>query len=157
MSPTDTEKEAGKKTKVLFVCTHNASRSQMAEGFLRHLGGDAFEAYSAGTEPGELHPLAVEAVAEIGVDISGLRAKPIDEFVQQPFDYVITLCDDAREACPFFPNAAARLHWSFPDPSTAEGTHEERLAVFRQVRDGIRDRIQELIATKTKETSNDQR
>jgi arsenate reductase len=133
------------KPRVLFVCTHNASRSQIAEGLLRHLGGDAFDVYSAGTEPGALHPLALDAMAEEGIDISGQRAKPVDDFVQQPFDYVITLCDQADETCPFFPNAAARLHWSFPDPSTAGGTHEERLAVFRRVRDGVRARVEELI------------
>jgi len=129
----------------------------MAEGFLRHLGGDAFEVVSAGTEPGALHPLAVEVMAEAGIDISAQRAKSVDEFVQQPFNYVITLCDDAKETCPFFPKAAVRLHWSFPDPSVAGNTLEERLAVFREVRDGIRDRIQELIATTTKATSNDHR
>jgi len=139
----------GKKAKVLFVCTHNSARSQMAEGFLRHLGGDAFEADSAGTEPGALHPLAVEAMAEVGVDISGQRAKSVDDFVQQPFDFVITVCDDAKEACPFFPNAANRLHWSFPDPSAATGSHEERLAVFREVRDGIRVRVEQFVASTT--------
>jgi len=128
-------------SRFLFVCTHNSARSQMAEGFLRHIGGDAFEAYSAGTEPGELHPLAVEVMAEEGIDISGQRAKSVDGFVQQQFDYVITVCDDANEACPFFPNAANRLHWSFPDPSAAGGTREEKLAVFRTVRDAIRGRM----------------
>ena len=135
-----------KPTTVLFVCTHNASRSQMAEGFLRHLGGDAFEASSAGTEPGELHPLAVEVMAEQGIDISGQQAKSVDDFVQQEFDYVITVCDDARESCPFFPNARHRVHWSFPDPSKATGSRAERLAFFREVREGIRARIEEFIA-----------
>ena len=135
--------------RVLFVCTHNSARSQMAEGYLRHLRGDAFEAVSAGTEPGALNPLAVEVMAEDGIDISGQRAKSVDDFVQQQFDYVITVCDDAREACPFFPGAARRLHWSFPDPSAAGGTREERLAVFRQVRDGIRARVKELLADGT--------
>ena len=135
--------------RVLFVCTHNSARSQMAEGFLRHIGGSAFEAVSAGTEPGTLHPLAVEVMAEEGIDISGQRAKSVDTFVQQQFDYVITVCDDAKEACPFFPNAANRLHWSFPDPSAAEGTHKERLAVFRQVRDGIRERVEQFVASTT--------
>jgi len=134
-----------KKAKVLFVCTHNSARSQMAEGFLRYLGGSAFEAHSAGTEPGELHPLAVAVMAKEGIDISGQRAKSVDDFVQQRFDYVITVCDDAKEACPFFPNAANRLHWSFPDPSAAGGTREGRLAVFRQVRDGIRTRVDDLL------------
>jgi arsenate reductase len=131
---------------VLFVCTHNASRSQMAEGFLRRLGGSAYEAASAGTEPGELHPLAVAVMAEEGIDISGQRAKSVDDFVQQQFDYVITLCDDANESCPIFPNARHRLHWSFPDPSAASGTREERLAVFRTVRDGIKARLKEIVS-----------
>jgi len=135
--------------RVLFVCTHNSARSQMAEGFLRHLSGGAFDVYSAGTEPGELHPLAVEAMAEEGIDISGQRAKSVDDFVRQAFDYVITLCDEANETCPFFPNARTRLHWSFPDPSTATGSHEERLAVFREVRDGIRVRVEQFVASTT--------
>jgi len=137
------------KTKVLFVCTHNSARSQMAEGFLRRLGGDAIEATSAGTEPGELHPLAVEVMAEEGIDISGQHAKSVDDFVQQRFDYVITVCDDANESCPIFPNALHRLHWSFPDPSMAGGTHEERLAVFRQVRDGVKARVERFAASTT--------
>jgi arsenate reductase (thioredoxin) len=118
----------------------------MAEGLLRHMGGDAFDVYSAGTEPRAVHPLAIAAMTESGIDIGGYRAKGVDEFVQEPFDFVITLCDDANETCPFFPNAAVRMHWSFPDPSTAEGSREERLAVFRQVRDAIRARIEEFIA-----------
>ena len=135
------------RLRVLFVCTHNSARSQMAEGLLRHFGGDDVEAVSAGTEPGELHPLAIAVMAEEGIDISGQRAKLVDDFVQQQFDHVITLCDDANESCPYFPNARQRLHWSFPDPSAAGGTREERLAVFRQVRDGIRARVEELLAT----------
>ena len=118
----------------------------MAEGFLRRLGGSACEAASAGTEPGELHPLAVAAMAEVSVDISGQRAKSVDDFVQQQFDYVITVCDDANESCPIFPNARHRLHWSFPDPSAAGGTREERLAVFRAVRDGIKARLKEIVS-----------
>ena len=137
------------KTKVLFVCTHNSARSQMAEGFLRRLGGDAIEATSAGTEPGELHPLAVEVMAEEGIDISGQHAKSVDDFVQQRFDYVITVCDDANESCPIFPHALHRLHWSFPDPSMAGGTHEECLAVFRQVRDGVKARVERFAASTT--------
>jgi len=135
--------------RVLFVCTHNSARSQMAEGFLRHIGGSAFEAVSAGTEPGTLHPLAVEAMAEVGVDISGQRAKSVDDFVQQQFEYVVTVCDDANESCPIFPNALHRLHWSFPDPSAATGSHEERLAVFREVRDGIKERMEQFAASTT--------
>ena len=118
----------------------------MAEGFLRHLAADAFEAYSAGTEPGTLHPLAVEAMAESGIDISGQRAKSMDEFADQSFEYAITVCDEVCEACPYFPNARVHAHWGFPDPSLAEGTHEERLAVFREVRDGIRDRVEQFAA-----------
>jgi len=132
--------------RVLFVCTHNSARSQMAEGFLRRLGGNAFEAASAGTEPGELHPLAVAVMAEVGIDISGQRAKSVDDLVRQQFDYVITVCDDANESCPIFPNARHRLHWSFPDPSAAGGTREERLAVFRTVRDGIKARVKEIVS-----------
>jgi arsenate reductase len=136
-------------SRVLFVCTHNSARSQMAEGFLRHLGGNAFEAVSAGTEPGELHPLAVDVMAEAGIDISGQRAKAVDDFVQQRFDYVITVCDDAREACPLFPGAARRLHWSLSDPSAASGSREERLSVFRAVRDEVRRRVEEFLTDGT--------
>jgi arsenate reductase len=121
----------------------------MAEGFLRHLSGGATEAASAGTEPGVLNRLAVEVMAEEGIDISGQRAKPVDDFVQQRFDYVITVCDDANESCPVFPNARHRLHWSFPDPSQVIGSREERLAVFREVRDGIRVRVEQFVAGAT--------
>ena len=138
-------------SRFLFVCTHNSARSQMAEGFLRHIGGDAFEAYSAGTEPGALNPLAIEVMAEEGIDISGQRAKSVDGFVQQQFDYVITVCDDANESCPFFPNARHRLHWSFPDPSQVVGSHEERLAVFRAARDAIKTHVEQFLAAGTPE------
>jgi arsenate reductase len=131
-----------KKARVLFLCTHNSARSQMAEGLLRHLARDRFEVYSAGTEATHVRPLAIRAMDEIGVDISGQESKTLDRYLGEPFDYVITVCDDANVACPFFPGATSRLHWSLPDPSATEGTEEERLAVFRSVRDGIRDRIQ---------------
>jgi arsenate reductase len=137
------------RVKVLFICTHNSARSQMAEGFLNRLGAGRFEARSAGTEPGTLHPLAVQVMAEEGIDISGQHAKSIDAFLQERFDYVITVCDDANETCPVFPNARRRLHWSFPDPSQAEGTLEERLAVFREVRNGIRVRVEQFVARAT--------
>ena len=114
----------------------------MAEGLLRDLAGDQFEVISAGTEATRVRPLAVRAMEEIGVDISGQESKTLDRYLDQPFDYVITVCDDANEACPFFPGAQSRLHWSFEDPSRAEGSDEERLAVFRRVRDGIKDRMQ---------------
>ncbi len=142
------------RPRVLFVCTHNSARSQMAEGYLRRFGGDAVKAISAGTEPGELHPLAIAVMAEEGIDISGQQAKSVDDFVKQRLDYVITVCDDANEACPFFPNAANRLHWSFPKPSAVEGTLEERLAFFREVRDGIRVRVRELLATLSPRSTN---
>ena len=131
------------KTKVLFLCTHNSARSQIAEGLLRHLAGDRFEAMSAGTEATHVRPLAVRAMDELGIDISGQESKTLDRYLHEPFDHVITACDDANEACPFFPGAQSRLHWSFEDPSKAEGSEEERLGVFREVRDGIRRRSEE--------------
>jgi arsenate reductase len=115
----------------------------MAEGLLRHLAGDRFEAMSAGTEATHVRPLAVRAMEEIGIDISGQESKTLARYLHEPFDYVITICDDANEACPFFPGAANRLHWSFEDPSKAEGSEGERLSVFRSVRDRIRERIED--------------
>jgi arsenate reductase len=131
-----------KKTKVLFLCTHNSARSQMAEGLLRHLAGDRFEVMSAGTEATHVRPLAVRAMDEVGIDISGQESKTLDRYVGEPSDYVITVCEEANEACPFFPGAAERLHWSLPDPAAAQGTEEERLEVFRSVRDLLRDYIE---------------
>jgi arsenate reductase len=133
--------EATQRSKVLFLCTHNSARSQMAEGLLRHLAGDRFEVMSAGTEAAHVRPLAIRAMDEIGVDISSQESKTLERYLREPFDYVITVCDDANEACPFFPGASNRLHWSFEDPSRAGGSEEERLAVFRSVRDRIRDRV----------------
>ena len=129
------------KTKVLFLCTHNSARSQMAEGLLRHLAGDRFEVMSAGTESTFVRPEAIEAMSELGADISGQRSKTLERYLGEPFDYVVTVCDDANEACPVFPGAEHRLHWSFQDPSRAEGSEEERLEVFRKVRDKIQARI----------------
>jgi arsenate reductase (thioredoxin) len=128
-------------TRVLFLCTHNSARSQMAEGLLRAWGGDRFEAFSAGTEASVVRPLAIRAMAEIGIDITRHRSKALTEYLGQPFEMAITTCDEVREACPFFPGAGRQLHWSFDDPSAATGTEEERLAVFRRVRDEIGDRI----------------
>lgn len=125
---------------VLFICTHNAARSQMAEGVLRHRYGDRFRVVSAGTKPAQVHPLAVRVMAEIGVDISRQHAKPVDTFTGRPFAYVITVCDQARESCPVFP-AARTLHWSLPDPSSAPGETTARLAMFRAVRDELTRRI----------------
>jgi arsenate reductase len=140
--------EVGDRVRVLFLCTHNSARSQMAEGLLRQLAGDRFEVMSAGTEATRVRPLAVRAMDEIGVDISRQESKTLNRYLAEPFDYVITVCDEANEACPFFPGAANRLHWSFEDPSRFEGSEEERLAVFRSVRDRIRERIEDdLVAT----------
>ena len=129
------------KPRVLFLCTHNSARSQMAEGLLRALGGDRFEVASAGTEARGVNPLAVRVMAESGVDIGGHTSKTLDRFLGEPWDWVITVCDSANEACPIFPSARTRLHWSFADPSAADGTEPERLAVFRRVRDEIRAKL----------------
>ena len=129
--------------RVLFLCTHNSARSQMAEGLLRHLAGDRFEVMSAGTEATSVRSEAIEAMSELGVDISGQESKTLERYLGEPFDYVVTVCDDANEACPVFPGAENRLHWSFQDPSRAEGSEENRLEVFRKVRDEIQTRISE--------------
>lgn len=132
--------------RVLFLCVHNSARSQMAEGLLRAWGGSRYEVESAGNEATEVRPLAIRAMAEIGIDISAQRSKSVAEFAGQDFDYAITVCDSAREACPYFP-ADHQLHWGFDDPSLATGSEEERLGVFRRVRDEIAARIRsELIA-----------
>lgn len=131
-----------KRERVLFVCTHNSARSQMAEGFLRARAGHRFEVASAGSEATRVHPLAIRAMAEAGIDISGHRSKTLDAFLRERWDHVITVCDSANERCPVFPGAATRLHWSFDDPSGASGREEERLAVFRRVRDEIASRLQ---------------
>jgi arsenate reductase len=127
---------------VLFLCTHNSARSQMAEGLLRQLAGDRFEAMSAGTQATSVRPEAVAAMEEIGIDISGQESRSLDVYLDQPLDYVITVCDGANEACPFFPGANYRLHWSFRDPSRATGGEEERSGVFREVRDELVARIE---------------
>jgi arsenate reductase len=135
--------------RVLFLCTHNSSRSQMAEGLLRARGGDRYAVFSAGTHPRSVHPLAIQVMREIGIDISeaaGYRAKSLDEFTgQPPMDLVVTVCDDAAEECPFFPGARRQEHWGFPDPSAVTGSEEERLAAFRSVRDAIVRRIEAFV------------
>jgi arsenate reductase len=136
---------AAAPTRVLFICTHNSARSQMAEGMLRAWGGPAFEAFSAGTEATEVRPLAIRTMDELGIDIRSQWSKTLAPFLAQPFDLVITVCDDAREACPVFPGALHMDHWSFEDPSAATGSEEERLAVFRRVRDEIAARVRALI------------
>ena len=136
--------------RVLFLCTHNSSRSQMAEGLLRARGGDRYAVFSAGTHPRGVHPLAIQVMREIGIDISeaaGHRAKSLDEFKgQAPMDLVVTVCDDAAEECPYFPGARRQEHWGFPDPSAVIGSDEERLAAFRSVRDAIAQRIEAFVA-----------
>ena len=132
-------------TRVLFVCTHNSARSQMAEGLLRHLASDTFEAFSAGTQVSSVRPEAISVMAELGFDISGQHSKSVDQFVGQQFAWVITVCDRARESCPYFPGASQTAHWGFDDPAEAQGSDEERLHTFRRVRDEIRDRLRMFI------------
>jgi arsenate reductase (thioredoxin) len=128
--------------RVLFLCTHNSARSQMAEGLLRALGGNQFDAFSAGTEATHVRPLAIRVMQELGIDISGHESTTLERYLDQPFDKVITVCDQANEACPVFFGAKQRLHWSLPDPSKATGTEAEQLTVYRLVRDGIRERVE---------------
>lgn len=129
------------KKRVLIVCTGNSARSQMAEGLLRHMAGDRFEVFSAGVEPSDVRPQAVEVMRERGIDISTHRSKSVDEFFGQEFDYVMTVCDNARERCPVFPGKTERIHWSFDDPAAARGDEATKLAVFRRVRDEIESRL----------------
>lgn len=133
-----------KRQRVLFLCTGNSARSQMAEGLLRHLAADRFEVFSAGTRPVGLNPNAVAAMAEIGINIAGSRSKSVDEFAGQQFDYVFTVCDNAKESCPIFPGGGKRLHHSFQDPASAPA--DRQLAAFQKVRDQIADRLREFIA-----------
>jgi len=137
------------KEKVLFVCIHNSARSQMAEAFLNRICGEAFEAHSAGLEPGKLNPGVVEAMREIGIDISGNQTKPVSDMIETGpvFSYVITVCDEASaERCPVFPGGAVQLHWSFADPSSFRGTHAEVLSKTREVRDAIKQKVEEWCA-----------
>ncbi|HTX39344.1 MAG TPA: arsenate reductase ArsC [Bryobacteraceae bacterium] len=127
------------KKRVLILCTGNSARSQMAEGLLRHDAGERFEVFSAGTRPSRVRPEAIAAMREVGIDISGQRSKSVDEFAAQSFDYVLTVCDNARESCPIFPGHGVRLHRSFDDPAAVQGSDEERLAEFRRVRDELRE------------------
>lgn len=133
------------KKRVLFLCTHNSARSQMAEGLLRNMAGDRFDVFSAGTEETRVHPLAIEAMREAGIDISHHRSKTLDAFKDEHFDSVITVCDRANESCPIFPGTTQRIHWSFEDPSAATGTHEEKLRAFRTVRGAIQQRLRKFI------------
>ncbi|MBE0665644.1 MAG: arsenate reductase ArsC [Candidatus Aminicenantes bacterium] len=132
------------KQNVLFLCTHNSARSQMAEGLLNHLHGGRYQAHSAGIEPGTLHPLAVKVMAEIGIDISTHSSKHVREFYGREMDLVVTVCDHAREACPFFTGAKENRHESFPDPAGVDGSDAEKLEAFRSVRNEIRDWVKKI-------------
>jgi arsenate reductase len=137
---------SGRRDRALILCTHNSARSQMAERFLRELGGGRFEVASAGTVATALHPLATRVMEEIGLDLRGHSSKTLDRYLGERWDYVITVCDQAGERCPLFPGPAQRLHWSFEDPSAAIGSEGKRLATFRRVRDAIRDRLRAWLA-----------
>jgi arsenate reductase len=127
--------------RVIFVCTHNSARSVMAEALLRRRGGDGFAVVSAGTEPGSVRPETIQVLEEAGLPTATLRSKSVDEFLGQPFDYVITVCDQARQACPVFPGGRRTLHWGYPDPSEETGTEAERIAAFRAVFTALGERI----------------
>ncbi len=126
-----------KKKKVLFICTHNSARSQMAEALLTSIAGDKYQVSSAGTEPGRVHPMAVQVMKEIGLDISQAESKSVHEFIETKFDYIVTVCDTAKESCPFFPGKGSRIHKSFADPAAFSGSPEEILNKFREIRDEI--------------------
>jgi arsenate reductase len=132
-----------RKKRVLFICTHNSARSQMAEGFLNALYPDRYEASSAGTEPSNINPLAVQVMKEVGIDISSHLSKGVKEFLGMDIDYVITVCDLARQTCPFFPGGKEIIHKGFEDPAAFSGSEEEKMALFRRVRNEIRDWISE--------------
>lgn len=132
-------------TRVLVVCTGNSARSILAEAILRQVGGNDFEVHSAGTEPKGIHPLTLRVLGEAGIDASGLRSKSVTEYLGQPFDYVITVCDQARQACPVFPGDGERLHWGYEDPAAVEGSEEERLRAFRRVFTQMSERIRTFV------------
>lgn len=134
------------KPKVLFVCTENSCRSQMAEGFLRHHASDRFEVFSGGAAPGQLNPKAVDVMREVGIDISGHHSKDVAEFLGQNFHFIVRVCDKVKETCPVLPGAIWYFDWSLKDPASAKGTPSERLAVFRRVRDEIEGRVLDFIA-----------
>ena len=128
--------------RVLILCTGNSARSQMAEGLLGHDAGNIYDVFSAGTKPTRVRPEAITVMREVGIDISGHRSKSVDEFAGQNFDYVITVCDNAKESCPIFPAKTKRIHWSIEDPAAVQGSEEERLAAFRRARDELRTRLE---------------
>jgi protein-tyrosine-phosphatase len=141
----DTEARHGRRIRVLFLCTHNSARSQRAEALLRHLGGDRVEVHSAGTVATRVHPLAIAVMAEKEIDISGQCSKHLDEFAGQTFDYVVTVCDNARESCPVFPGAPEKIHWSIADPSAVEGDEATKARAFRIASDELMTRIRYLL------------
>lgn len=136
------------KKSVLILCTGNSARSQMAEGLLKHIAKGEYEVHSAGTKPSIVRPEAIKALAEIGIDISRNRSKSVDEFADKEIDYVLTVCDNAKENCPYFPAKTKLIHHSFEDPAEAQGDEETRLAVFRKVRDEIKDYFEQMIENK---------
>ena len=142
--------EGARPIRVIFVCTANSARSQMAEAILRRDGGERFEVVSAGVEPRGVHPLTIRALARAGIDLGDARSKSVTEFLGQSFDYVITVCDRARESCPVFPGGAETLHWGFDDPAEAEGTEAQRLAAFERVLGEIAGRIRTFIPLATR-------
>jgi arsenate reductase (thioredoxin) len=135
------------KKLVLILCTGNSARSQMAEGLLRHEAGDRFEVFSAGTKPSRVRPEAIAVMRELGIDISNHRSKSVHEFTRQSFDYVLTVCDSAKESCPIFPGKTVMVHQSFEDPAALQGSKEGRLALFRRVRDEMRLYLRHFPAT----------
>jgi arsenate reductase (thioredoxin) len=142
-----------KEKRVLVLCTGNSARSQMGEGLFRREGGERYEVFSAGTKPSHVRPEAIAAMREIGIDISGHRSKSVDEFAGQSFDYVVTVCDNARDNCPIFPGGAERIHWSFEDPAAVQGSEGERLAAFRRIRDQIHERVKTFLQEKVEGSS----
>ncbi len=134
-----------RRARVLFLCTHNSARSQMAEGLLRAHGGDWVEVFSAGTEASRVHPLAIEAMDKLGIDIRGQASKLVGQYLAERFDYVITVCDRAKENCPIFPGAPEQIHWSFPDPAAVDGSHIHKLQAFSQTALGLSQRIKHLL------------
>lgn len=131
--------------RVLFLCTGNSARSQMAEGLLRHLAGDKFKVFSAGVRPTQLNPLAIKVMSEIGIDISKQKSKSIKEFFGQQFDYVITVCDNAKQVCPVFPGKYGKIHWKLEDPAGAQGSEEDKTKFFREIRNKIDKKIKKIL------------
>jgi arsenate reductase len=142
------------KKRILILCTGNSARSQMAEGLLRHDAGDRFEVFSAGTQPSQVRPEAIAVMRELGIDLTGHRSKHVDEFAGQPFDYVLTVCDNARESCPIFHGPAIAIHQNFEDPAAFQGSEQERLEKFRQVRDEMREYLFNFLELSRKDAKN---